>query len=310
MRVVVLGAPRAPSEDCWKDDLAEGCALLGWQVVHLPARGIPVEDVVRACRGADLFIWARTHGHDPKGDAEAMLRRVEDAGTTTVGLHLDLYWTLPGREARVGNQPWWSCQHVFTADGGPDSAKKFAERGVNHHWCPPPIGARWLGRAEPSPMHAANVVFVGGHVPSIHGQHRKQLIDWARRRYGHGFRWVGRAGNTIVGAELSALYSSVRVAVGDSAPAPYYWSDRVPRTLGRGGLLAYPNTEGLDEQGLTAETMLRFDRFDFDHLGEQIDALTEAQRRELTDNALTVVSERHTWPVRLREIEGTVFGCA
>src|SRR5690606_15530008 len=190
---------------------------------------------------------------------------------------LGLVLEVAGQGGGGGHSAVLSCQHVFTADGGSDSAKKFAERGVNHHWCPPPIGARWLGRAEPSPMHAANVVFVGGHVPSIHGQHRKQLIDWARRRYGHGFRWVGRGGNTIVGAELSALYASARVAIGDSAPAPYYWSDRVPRTLGRGGLLAYPNTEGLDEVGLTAETMLRFDRFDFASLGEQIDALTEAQ---------------------------------
>lgn len=305
----MLGAPRAPAEDCWKDDLAEGCALLGWQVVHLPARGIDVDDVVRMCRGADLFIWARTHGHDPTGDATAMLRRVEDAGTTTVGLHLDLYWTLPGREARVGNQPWWTCQHVFTADGGPESAERFTARGVNHHWCPPPIGARWLGRAEPSPMHAANVVFVGGNVPSIHGPHRKALLDWAKRRYGHGFRWVGRNGNMIVGEELSALYASTRVVIGDSAPASHYWSDRVPRTLGRGGLLAYPDTPGLDEQGLTTDTMIRFERGDFEALGEQIDALTDARRRDLTDNALDVIAERHTWPVRLREIEAVAFGC-
>lgn len=306
----MLGAPRAESEDCWKDDVADGCERLGWQVVHLPARGIPAEDVVRMCRGADMLIWARTHGHDPKGDAEAMLRRIEDAGTVTVGLHLDLYWTLCGREPRVGNQPWWSCQFVFTADGGAESARKFAERGVRHFWCPPPIGVRWLGRAEPNSRYAGQIVFVGGYVAGIHGEHRKKLLEWARRRFGRRFRWYGRPGDRVVGDELSALYASARVAIGDSAPAPFYWSDRVPRTLGRGGLLAYPNTPGLDEQGLTADTMLRYERGDFEHLGEQIDSLTEAQRREITDNALTVVSERHTWPVRLREIEAVVFGCA
>lgn len=310
MRVVLLGAPVRIELDSWKNDIADGCEALGWTVVHLPARGIHVDDVVRFCKGADLFIWARTHGHDPRGDALAMLRRIEDAGTVTVGLHLDLYWTLPGREARVGNQPWWTCQYVFTADGGPESAKRFTARGVNHHWCPPPIGVRWLGRADPVPRMAANVVFVGGNVASIHGRHRKDLLAWARRRYGHGFRWVGRGNDRVVGADLSALYASARVAIGDSAPADFYWSDRVPRTLGRGGLLAYPHTPGLDEQGLTTDTMLRFDRFDFEHLGEQIDALTDARRREITDNALTVIAERHTWPIRLREIERTVFQCA
>jgi len=309
VRVVVLGAPRAAAEDCWKDDLALGCEALGWQTVHLPARGIPVEDVVRSCRGADLFIWARTHGHDPRGDAVAMLRRIEDAGTVTVGLHLDLYWTLRGREPRVGNQPWWTSQFVFTADGGPESAARFAERGVNHYWCPPPVGVRWLGRAEPDSRYAGQVAFVGGYVAGIHGEHRKRLLEWARRRFGRRFRWYGRPGVRVVGDELSVLYASARVVIGDSAPAPFYWSDRVPRTLGRGGLLAYPNTEGLDEVGLTAATMLRFDRFGFDELGDRIDALTDARRRELTDNALTVIAERHTWPVRLREIESVVFQC-
>lgn len=309
MRVVVLGAPRAAAEDCWKDDLALGCEALGWQTVHLPARGIPTEDVVRSCRGADLFIWARTHGHDPKGDAVAMLRRIEDAGTVTVGLHLDLYWTLRGREPRVGNQPWWTSQFVFTADGGPESAKRFSERGVNHFWCPPPIGVRWLGRAEPNSRYAGQIVFVGGYVAGIHGEHRKKLLEWARRRFGRRFRWYGRSGNRVVGDELSVLYASAWVVIGDSAPAAFYWSDRVPRTLGRGGLLAYPNTPGLDEVGLTADTMLRFDRFGFDDLGDQIDALTDTRRRELTDNALTVIAERHTWPVRLREIESVVFQC-
>ena len=304
----MLGLPRPPGADSWKSDLVEGCAALGWTVVHLPARGIPVDHVERMCRGADLLIWARTHGHDPAGDAAAMLRRIEDRGTTTVGIHLDLYWTLPGREDRVGAQPWWTSQHVFTADGGHQD--EFAARGVNHHWCPPPIGIRWLGRADPVPRLAANVVFVGGNIGSIHGWHRKQLLAWAKRRYGHGFRWVGRRGGTVVvGEDLSALYASARVAIGDSAPAAYYWSDRVPRTLGRAGLLAYPDTPGLDGQGLTADTMLRFERGDFETLGEQIDALTDQRRRELTGNALDVIAERHTWPVRLREIEAVVFGC-
>lgn len=305
----MLGAPRAAAEDCWKDDLALGCEALGWQTVHLPARGIPAEDVVRSCRGADLFIWARTHGHDPKGDAVAMLRRIEDAGTVTVGLHLDLYWTLRGREPRVGNQPWWSCQFVFTADGGAESARKFAERGVRHFWCPPPIGVRWLGRAEPNSRYAGQIVFVGGYVAGIHGEHRKKLLEWARRRFGRRFRWYGRPGDRVVGDELSVLYASARVVIGDSAPAPFYWSDRVPRTLGRAGLLAYPNTPGLDEVGLTADTMLRFDRFGFDELGDRIDSLTDQERREITDHALAVVAERHTWPVRLREIESVVFQC-
>lgn len=306
--MVLLGAPVRTELDSWKNDIVDGGEALGWEVTHLPARGIHVDDVVRACKGVDLLIWARTHGHDPRGDAAAMLRRVEDAGTVTAGIHLDLYFGIRIRTERVGVQPWWSSQFVFTADGG--HAEEYAARGVNHFWCPPPIGIRWLGRAEPSSRYATPVVFVGGNVSSIHGRHRKELLAWARRRYGLRFRWYGRGSDRVVGTDLSALYASARVALGDSAPGERYWSDRVPRTLGRGGLLAYPNTQGLDEQGLTSEVMLRYDRFDFAGLGARIDALTDVERREMTDAALTVITERHTWPVRLREIEGTVFGCA
>lgn len=309
MKVVVLGAPRRPEEDVWKDDLAEGCEALGWTTTHLPARQIPVERVINECKGADLLIWARTHGHDPRGNATAMLRRIEAAGTTTVGIHLDLYWTLPGREPRVGNQPWWSCQHVFTADGGAESAKRFAERGVNHHWCPPPMGLRYFGR-RPATRKWTKYAFVGGNVGGIHGRHRRELLRWAQRRYGNQFKWYGRSTNTVLGADLNDLYAAAHAVFGDSAPAPFYWSDRVPRTLGRGGLLAYPNTPGLAECGFTAETMLLYDRFDFKGLAEQVNSLTEARRREMTDAALTLIEERHTWPVRLREIEGVVFGCA
>lgn len=308
MRVVVLGASQQNPPDSWRDDLALGCRELGWETVTLPARGIPTGLVERACRGADMLIWARMHGHDPAGDATAMLRRIEERGTATVGLHLDLYWTLRGREPRVGNQPWWTSQFVFTADGGPESAARFAERGVNHHWCPPPVGVRWLGRAELNSRYAGQVVFVGGYVAGIHGEHRKRLLEWARRRFGRRFRWYGRPGDRVVGDELSVLYASAHAVIGDSAPAPYYWSDRVPRTLGRAGLLAHPLTPGLDEVGLSDDLMIRYERFNFDELGDRIDSLTEKERREMTDRALTVIAERHTWPVRLREIKEIVFG--
>lgn len=308
MRVVLLGAPVRIELDSWKNDIADAGTALGWDVTHLHARGIPTEDVVRACRGADLMIWARTHGYDPKGDATAMLRRIEDAGTVTAGIHLDLYWTLPGRIARVGNQPWWSCQHVFTADGG--HQEEFAARGVNHYWCPPPIGIRWLGRGEPDPSRFARYAFVGSCVSSIHGRHRTELLRWAKRRYKRQFMRYGNGSRRVDGHDLNTLYATAHVVFGDSAPADCYWSDRVPRTLGRGGLLAYPNTVGLAEQGFTSEHMLLYDRFNFSNLAAQVDALTDARRREMTDAALTLIEERHTWPVRLREIEGVVFGCA
>ncbi|MFJ4009458.1 glycosyltransferase [Streptomyces sp. NPDC090026] len=306
MRVVVLGAPRPLHLNRWKDCLTEGGQDLGWDMLHLPARDLPTEDAIRACKGADILIWARTHGHDPRGDVPEMLCRIEDAGTITVGLHLDLYWGIPRREAQIGVHPWWSCQWVFTADGG--HQEQFRARGVNHRWLPPPLGRRWLGRSRPDRIRfAAVAVFVGGYVADIHGTHRPDLLTWAHRRWGHRFQQYGR-GRPVWGPDLGALYASADVVLGDSAPADRYWSDRVVCTLGRGGLLAHPRVPGMAEQGFTSDTLVLYDRGDFPGLGRQLDALTPARRREMTDAAIDLIGERHLWEHRLRDIAREV-GC-
>lgn len=307
LRLVLLGAPRGLRENRWKDDLREGAEALGWQVVHLHARTAPVDDVVRLCRSADLFVWARTHNHEPAGDARAMLRRVEDLGVPTAGIHMDLYWGIGHRQKWVGRHPWWSCQFVFTADGGP---RPWLERGVNHHWLPPAAGPRFLGRGTVDRVKLWHpVVFVGGAVQHIHGPHRSALLAWAQRRYGQAFFQYG-AFRPVWGDRFSDLCASAQVVLGDSAPAAggMYWSDRVPLTLSRGGLLAHPRTQGMAGWGFTDDTMILFDRFRFDELGERIDSLTVRERRRISDNALDVVRSRHMWSHRMVHVAEVVFG--
>lgn len=308
MRLVVLGAPRPLNRNRWKDDLCEAAQGLGWSVLHLEAAGVPTEDVVRACRSADCLLWARTHGANPDGDANVMLRRIEAAGAATVGLHLDLYWGIARREPLIGVDPWWTCQWVFTADGGP---RPWLQRGVNHRWCPPPLGPRWLGRGRPDARWLCQAVFVGRHIRRIHGPHRRALIDWAMRRWGSGFlQFGGGRWPQAWGTELADVYASARVAVGDSAPADAYWSDRVPATLGRGGLLAHPYVPGMAEQGFDDEVMVTFPRGRFSVLAAKLDGLSEAERQRRTDNALDLIRTRHLWSHRLQHIAEVVFGAS
>jgi hypothetical protein len=287
--------------------MAEAGVALGWDVLHLPARGLTTDQVVRVSAGCDLFIWARTHGHYPEGDLHGMLRRIEDSGTPTVGVHFDLYWGLGTREDQIGVDPWWSHQFVFTADGGHQA--EFAARGVNHYWMPPALGHRWLGAGRPSPAFGAlDAVFTGSNLRAIHGEHRRQLLDWATTKWGRSFRMFG--GMTQVwGADLSHLCASTRTVLGDSAPADRYWSDRVPSVLGRGGLLAHPNTVGFEGQGITGEVAVLFDRFDFAGLGDQLSALTDHDRTTMRQNALDLVRDRHLFIHRLQQIQEVVFQC-
>lgn len=304
MRLVLLGAPRPPGQNKWKNDLADGAEALGWSVVHLEAKNADPDHVVRLCRDADCFIWARTHRSDPQGRAGPLLRRIEDLGVPTVGVHMDLYWSLSHREALIGRHPWWTCQHVFTADGG---VRDWAGRGVNHRWLPPAVSPRAIGRAVPSGKFPHPVVFVGDCVPRIHGPHRRALLDWAARRYGDGFYRFGRH-HPVWGEQFAQVCATAGVVLGDSAPAPFYWSDRLVLTLSRGGLLAHPRTDGMAQWGFGDDTLILFDRFRFDTLGERLDSLTVRERERITDNALTLVRERHTWAHRLEHIAEVVSG--
>lgn len=300
-RAVILGCPQPMNRNRWKDGLAEEAEALGWDVTHIPAKGIRCEDVVRVCRGADLLIWARTHHHQPAGDIHGMLRAIEDTGTGTVALHLDKYFGVPHREARIGEHPWWTCQTVWTADGGHE--RDFAARGIPHYWCPPALEARWLGRGRRDPGRwPTGPVFVGGLVPATHGRHRVDLLEWAARRY-PSFRRFGGCGYPLVwGEDLRDLLATCRVVIGDSAPGDYYWSDRI-MTLGRGGLLAHPYRRGMAEHGFTGDVMIVFDEGDFDGLAEQVAAVTARSRRDMTDAAIDLVASRHLWRHRLAEIE-------
>ena len=307
IRAVVLGAPDlgGPAMECWHDDVVDGARALGWSVEYLRVRGAPVDDIVRAAKGADLLLWLRTVSHNPRGDGYAMLRRIEDAGTATVGIHMDLYWGIRMREQRIGAEAWWSAQHVYTADGGP---RDWAGRGVNHRWCPPAFGTRYLGHGRRDPGVTARAAFVGSYAPRLHGSHRAHLIAWGRRQWPGAFLHVGDSRRTrLYHRKLNDLFASIDVVLGDSAPAERYWSDRVPRTLGRGGLLAYPRTDGLAEQGFTDDAMLLYDRGRFDQIAERLHALSPVGRRMMTANAIQVVRERHTWPVRLATIASEVL---
>lgn len=306
MRAFLLGHPDRIQGNGWKGDLYDGAIELGWDVRNFAANEMSTEDVVRQAKECDIFIWARRHRQDPAGDAWRMLREIEDAGVPTVGIHMDLYWGIPVREPMVNTRenPWWSCRHVFTADGGHET--QFASAGANHMWMPPAMGPRYFGRAWSQRMARQDILFVGSNSKYLHGGHRNDLIRWAKSHYGPRFMHRGVA-RKFYGAELSALYDSTRIILGDSAPADRYWSDRIPTALGRGAILAHPNTTGLEEQGFDNGNMILFDRFQFGQIADRVESMSDKDLRRMSDAALTVVAERHMWQHRLQQIASTVL---
>lgn len=308
MRLVLLGSPGTPGDpiERWHDDAYLGALELGWDVTFLRAKTSEPADIVRASTDADMLLWMRTHDYNIKGgDGFAMLRSVENLGVATAAIHFDLYWGVRYRLPKIGVDPWWSAQHVFTADGGD---RLWRQKKVNHHWCPPPFGTRYLGYGKAKNARARMAVFVGSNIPSIHSPHRTQMIRWARKQWGSNFEHIGKTpSGRIYGQDLNDLYANTKVVLGDSVLTPFYWSDRLPRTLGRGALLAYPKTAGMKEWGFTDDVMITFTPGSFHEIAQKLASMTSAERKSRKDAAIQLIRDRHLWRHRLQHIAEVVL---
>jgi len=229
-----------------------------------------------------------------------MVSQLRASGVKTASFHLDRYRglnQLDGREDRVGVHPWWFTDRVFTADGGRESAEFFASRGVTHSWLPPGVIARDCHPGTFRKSLASRVGFVGS--PSYHPEYpfRSKLLDWLKEIYGSDFRLY----QGFRGEALNDAYASCEVVVGDScfAGADHYWSDRVPETLGRGGFLIAPATDGLRIPGLVT-----FRAGDLRELKEKVDYYLKwpEERDWLRRCAHVWVRNNETYTQRMRKL--------
>ena len=65
----------------------------------------------------------------------------------------------------------------------------------------------------------------------------------------YNFKWFGRKNtDELRGENLNEIYAKTKIVVGDSVYSPYYWSNRVVETLGRGGFLIHRDVPGIKEE--------------------------------------------------------------
>lgn len=229
----------------------------------------------------DFVLWTHTHGFAPERTHKRQSRFLEALrrrDVPTVGYHLDRWWDLR-RERQVFDEPFFRCTLVCTADGGND--ERFAEAGVEHVWFPPGVSAAECEPGTYRPHLASEVAFVGSWQGGYHPEsaHRAELIEWLSDIYGDRCRFVPAPGEPAVrGEALRDLYASVKVLVGDSCLVgtgknEKYISDRIPETLGRGGLLVHPYVDGVTDGTLyePGEHLLTWDAGDWSELRHQID---------------------------------------
>lgn len=205
----------------------------------------------------DLVLYTRSHNRTAlPADWTRIWRLLEDRGVRTASVHLDVFVGVRRdgiRRDSYRTEPLFTTQTVLTPD--PELAAQIETSSTRHVWLPPAADVRHDDAAAvPSPTLAGQVVFVGSRygVPGLHPEYpfRAQLLDALEQRYGERFVWIGNGSpiGTCRGPSLWSVYASDCVIVGDSCFAgdrPLYWSDRVPETLARGGLLIHPDVPGI-----------------------------------------------------------------
>lgn len=270
----------------------------------------------------DFVHWTRTKSLADNVGNELqweMLRTAGRCGVPVIGVHLDIWISLP-REEQIVTDPYFrGVDLLMTADGGHQN--EWADFNVNHQWLLPAISERWLGLGTPRDEYRSKIAFVGNWRGQYHpeAEHRHQLVKWLGNIYGDDVQfWPKRGRHAIRGRELNDLYASVDVVVGDSylSPGGRYSSDRIPETAGRGGYLLHPYVEGVNLEEADPFYYLTdpWEAGDWEMLRRKIDErLADAEplpdseyEQSIRAVGVNEVSTRHTYTHRVAEIVDAV----
>ncbi len=290
------------SEVHWARTLTD----MGHTVVTVQENEADYDDVMDAGSVVDLIIVTRCWGWGPAEWLAPLIQEAGDRNIPTAGLHLDRMWGLERGGYRTLEDPMWTCDYVFTPDG--DNDRLFRDAGINHRFLPPGVLKDECYLAEPKPDEwPFDIAFVGSRGYHPEWDHRHQLIDFLRGRYGERFIHVGPDGQRLTtrGHDLNVLYASVKVIVGDSCFANKdgrYWSDRFPETYGRGGFLIFPRIDALRDYFAPYPM---WDVGDWDGLERTINIWLACDQRDRDDfraNAHDLTRESHTYTNRMAEL--------
>lgn len=209
----------------------------------------------------DLVLWPKLRVDNP----EMVVQFCKVHKYKTACWVFDLYFGYH-REYQLKSHPAFKADYVFSTDGGHQEA--FEALGINHFCVRQGIVNEECFLAPLD--RPKGVVFVGTDNPM--NPYRTEMIT-AVNKMTRDFEWIGRGDpQECRGVDLNLLYSRKKIVVGDSVYSPYYWSNRVVETLGRGGFLIHPDVEGIKEE---YPDLVTYPRGDFAELRRLIQEYTE-----------------------------------
>ena len=250
---------------------------LGHEVICLQEGKIDGNEIVRQALLSDLFVVVHTHGWVtpilPLSDVLRLLK----GKVTTLTYHLDLWFGIERQKDLETDDFYKLIDHFFCtdklmADWFNDNTK------VKGHFLPAGVYHEETYLLDLPKTN--DVIFVGSKGYHNEWKWRPQLIDWLYQTYGDRFKHYGNDGLGVVrGDDLNKLYSSTKIVVGDTLCLnfnyPYYLSDRVFETTGRGGFLLMPYIKGIEDLFEIGKEIITFKFGDFKDLKKKIDYYLE-----------------------------------
>lgn len=302
MRFAYVGNFSAPYST--ENDVARALRNRGHVVTQIPEQSLDWTEVPSKAEGADVFLWTRTAGFDPPdlSTQDWALKRLD---IPTVGYHLDRWWGLD-READVYRSPWFTQDLLCTAHG----SDQWEKHGIRHRWFPPGVSEQWTKPGHFRNHLRSEVAFVGNMESYGHlewAPYRRRLASELRKRFSLNI-FPGRNRKAIRGEQLTDLYTSGKVFIGDSClvnSPERYWSDRVPETCGRGGFLIHPDVVGLKQQH---PDLVTYTLGDFDELCDLVAYYLEHDdlRKGIAVENRRHVLAHHTYEHRVDQLVQTL----
>lgn len=283
---------------------------LGHEVIRVQEGRVEGAKILSIAENADLLIWIHTHGWDTPGliSSGEVLHRLKEKGITTLTYHLDLWLGLAREKDLTTDDFYKHIQHFFSVDKlMADWFNKNTE--VKGHYILAGVyDKECYIHPDYDPKNFENdIIFVGSRNYHPEWPWRPQLVDWLKETYGDRFKHYGNDGlGTVRGDALNRLYAKTKVVVGDSlCPGfdyPFYSTDRLFETTGRGGFLIYPEIPKLF--GVFENRITYYKFKDLNGLKNQIDFYLEndEKREELRMEAHNHTKNNHTYVQRWQEI--------
>jgi hypothetical protein len=259
---------------------AKSLESIGHTVEKLQEKKITSEVILERSLKSDLFVWVHTHKWQTPGNLpmDEVLQKLKDAGIPTMTYHLDLWFGIERQKDLEQDNFYKTIGHFFTVDKlmadwfneNTEVKGHFLTAGVYGQEC-------YMHKDYDKYNFEYDVIFVGSKGYHHEHKYRPELVDFLRKTYGKRFLHVGGDGDTgtVRGDALNRIYAKSRVAIGDSLNInfnyPYYTSDRLFESTGRGGFTIYPRIVGLEEYFKDGEEIVFYEHGNFNDLKEKID---------------------------------------